>query len=64
MDNFGILMVVIACVSVGVAMHSRSKTRWLKRAEFIRFYQWQTGLLEQLGAKHPALTREDMAAVS
>jgi len=52
MAEFGFLIVAIACV--WVAAHSWSKSLRLKRAEFIRAYQWPPGLLDKLEQEHPA----------
>jgi hypothetical protein len=63
MTAFGFLIVVIACVW-GVVYYAWSKPRRLKRAAFIRTYEWPRGLLDGLEQRHPALTREDTARVS
>jgi len=62
MAEFGLLIVAIACV--WIVVHSRAKSLRLKRAEFIRAYQWPPGLLDKLGQRHPALTGEDTALIS
>lgn len=36
----------------------------LRRAEFIRTYEWPPGLLDKLGEHHPGLDRKDAALVS
>jgi len=62
MAEFGLLIVAIACV--WIVVHSRAKSLRLKRAEFIRAYQWPPGLLDKLGQRHPALTGKDTALIS
>ena len=60
-DTF-LLIVAIGCV--WLTIYVWAKSRRLKRAEFIRTYQWPIGLLDKLEQKHPALTRKDTALVS
>lgn len=42
----------------------RLNTRWLRRAEFIRGYQWPRGLYTNVLKKYPTLTRKELALVS
>ncbi|HJT12506.1 MAG TPA: hypothetical protein VJ790_07805 [Dongiaceae bacterium] len=62
MADFFLLIVAIA--GVWLAIYFWVKSIRLKRAEFIRTYQWPPSLLDKLEQKHPALTRKDTALVS
>jgi hypothetical protein len=56
--------VLIAAGGCVMAFYSWATSQRLKRAEFIRTYQWPRGLLDKLLKKHPGLTRKDTALVS
>lgn len=62
MAEFGVLIVVVACV--WIAAHAWLKPFRLKRAEFIRAYEWPPGLLAKLEHRYPALKQTDPALVS
>jgi hypothetical protein len=58
------LLTIAAITCLGIAIYLWAKSLRLRRAEFIRSYQWPPGLLNKLEQKHPALTRKDTALVS
>jgi hypothetical protein len=56
----GILLAIV----LFIGSHLYGKWRTLRRAEFIRTFRWQPGLLERLEKKHPGFERKDSALVS
>lgn len=56
-------LLIVAIVGIWIAVYFWDKSLRLKRAEFIRTYQWPPGLLDKLGEKHPGLARTDAALV-
>lgn len=62
MSSAGLLFVAI--VGIWIAIYFRDKSRRLRRAAFIRGYEWPSGLLDKLNEMHPALTSTDVAQVA
>src|SRR6185436_8464701 len=61
---FGTWLLIAAIAGIWIAIYSWDKSLRLKRAEFIRTYQWPPGLLDKLGARHPGLTPSDVDSVA
>ncbi|MFB9268679.1 glycine-rich domain-containing protein [Bradyrhizobium erythrophlei] len=53
---------LVAAVFGGAILFGKWQT--LRRAEFIRTFQWPRGLLERLEKRHPGFARKDSALVS
>ena len=54
----------IGVAGILFALNDRRRTLALKRAEFIRTYEWPRGLLHKLIVRHPKLRPKDAALVS
>ncbi len=55
---------IMSFLTFGVALIVWSKNRNLRRAEFIRTYEWPPGLYAKVTAKYPRISRKDAALVS
>jgi hypothetical protein len=62
--NVAAWQIVLALFAAAVLAQVFSSWLRLRRAEFIRAYQWPPGLLERLEKHRPGLVRKDSALVS
>ncbi len=59
-----IFLSILCILALGVSLIVWSKNRTLRRADFIRTYEWPPGLYAKLSEKYPHLRRKDAALVS
>ena len=59
-----VILGFLGLCGVAFTLNDRRRTLALRRAEFIRTYEWPRGLLRKLVVRHPRLRAKDAALVS